>query len=483
MDNTNHYDLFVIGGGSGGLSASKEAAELGRKVGLADFVVPTPIGTKWGLGGTCVNVGCIPKKLMHHSGLMYEQLEIFEKYGYPNKINHEFIWSNLVDNVQTYIRKLNFGYRSQLRAKNVKYYNSYATLKDKNTIILKNSQGIEETVTSDHIIIATGGRPNYNDIPGAKDNCITSDDLFSLKNSPGKTLIVGASYIALECGGFLRSLGFDVSIMVRSILLRGFDQDFASKIGDYMAKRGTNFIYDSAPTKFWKTTEGKVGVEYSQSEDIKKDEFDTVILAIGRYVDSKKINADSIGVKLSKNGKIIVNENDQTNIDNIYAIGDCAEGRPELTPPAIMAGKLLSRRLFNDSKLLMNYKNVATTIFTPLEYGAVGYTEEDAINTFGKDNIKTFHSEFTPLEWQFDLMRGETGYLKIIVDTNTDKVIGFHILSPNAGEITQGISAAINAGITKEQLDLTVGIHPTVAEEFTTCFAVKGVDDGMKEGC
>lgn len=481
--NSYDYDLFVIGGGSGGLAASKEAASLGMKVGLADFVKPTPIGTKWGLGGTCVNVGCIPKKLMHHSGLMYEQLEYLEKYGYPHKIEKEHIWDLMVKNVQSYIKKLNFGYKSQLRTKNVNYYNAYAKFVDDHTIQLTDDKGKEQNITAEYILIATGGRPKYDNVPGCKECCITSDDLFSLKKPPGKTLVIGASYIALECGGFLSALGYETSIMVRSILLRGFDQDMANRIGEYMKCRHCRFIDKASPLSFSKNENGKITVEYLQIDEKITEEFDTVLLAIGRFVDPKAINADKIGLNIEKNGKIIVDGNETTNISNIYSIGDCAEGRPELTPPAIMAGKLLAKRLFDGSSKQMNYRNIATTVFTPIEYGAVGYSEEDAINTFGRDEVTVYHSEFVPLEWNFDMLRGETGYLKIIVKKEDNKVIGFHILAPNAGEITQGISAAINAGITKEQLDGTVGIHPTVAEEITTCLSIKGEDDGKKEGC
>lgn len=191
------YDLFVIGGGSGGLAASKEAANLGAKVGLADFVKPTPIGTKWGLGGTCVNVGCIPKKMMHHAGTLYEELNELNNVGYSGEIIKTHDWEGMVRNVQTYIKKLNFGYRSDLRDKNVVYYNKLAKLIDKNTIELTDAKGKTETVTAQNILIAVGGRPNYGEAIGAKECCITSDDIFSLKHAPGKTLVVGASYIAL----------------------------------------------------------------------------------------------------------------------------------------------------------------------------------------------------------------------------------------------------------------------------------------------
>ena len=485
---TYDYDFFVIGGGSGGLASSKEAALFGKKVGIADYVVPTPIGTKWGLGGTCVNVGCIPKKLMHYCGLKYEEFEVAEKFGYPEKIEKKHSWEAMVKNIQQYIKKLNFGYKTSLRSKKVDYFNSYATLLDNHKILLTDAKGKEQTITADKILIATGGRPNYGDYPGAKEYCITSDDIFSLKQAPGKTLVIGASYIALECAGFLSSLGYNTTLMVRSILLRGFDQQIAEKIGTYMEKRHNNFIYKALPTKFTKNEKnGKIIVDYTHEGEPKQEEYDTVLLAIGRRPHLESINADKIGLKISKSsGKLIVDDSEQTYISNIYSIGDCAEGRPELTPPEIHAGRLLARRLFDNSNQLMNYKFIATTVFTPLEYGCVGYQEDEAIEKFGRENVIVYHSEFTPLEWNMDLLRGETGYIKIICDKkNDEKVIGFHILSPNAGEITQGMSIAINSGVTKKILNNTIGIHPTIAEEITTCNVVKEDADSKaeKEDC
>jgi len=195
--NSYDYDFFVIGGGSGGLSASKQAASLGKKVALADYVKPTPIGTKWGLGGTCVNVGCIPKKMMHHAGSMYESLSEFENVGYPEKIAKKHDWETMVRNVQNYIKKINFGYKFGLKKENVTYFNKLAKIVDKNTIELTDHTGKIQTVTADKILLAVGGRPNYLDCEGAKELCITSDDIFSLQKAPGKTLVVGASYIAL----------------------------------------------------------------------------------------------------------------------------------------------------------------------------------------------------------------------------------------------------------------------------------------------
>ena len=374
-----NYDLFVIGGGSGGLSASKEAAKLGAKVGLADYVKPTPIGTKWGLGGTCVNVGCIPKKMMHYAGSLYESISEYEHVGHPGTIEKKHDWEAMKNNVQLYIKKLNFSYKNQLRQKKVVYYNKQARMIDPHTIELTDDKGKKEIITSNNIIIATGGRPNYLDVEGSKEYCITSDDIFSLNKPPGKTLVIGASYISLECGGFLNALGYDTTIMVRSTLLRNFDQGMANKVGDYMAKHGVKFLKKCIPLKFEKD-EDKIKVDYKcdNNPNPQSQLFDTVLLAIGRTPETTLLGIKDIGVGLSESGKIIVDKHERSNIPNIYAIGDCAENRPELTPPAIMAGKLLAQRLFGNKKQLMDYENIATTVFTPLEYGACGVSEEEA---------------------------------------------------------------------------------------------------------
>lgn len=215
------YDLFVIGGGSGGISSARWAGKAGKKVAVADFVKPSPAGTTWGLGGTCVNVGCIPKKLMHYAALLSEAKEDQKAAGLAiSEEGHD--WKTMVTCINKHIKTLNWGYKTELIKAGVKYFNSYATFIDAHTIELDNGKK-KETVTADKIVIACGGRPSLPDIPGAKEFGISSDDIFWKKEAPGKTLVVGASYVALECGGFLASLGYDVSIMVRSILLRGFD--------------------------------------------------------------------------------------------------------------------------------------------------------------------------------------------------------------------------------------------------------------------
>jgi len=217
------YELFVIGGGSGGISAARHAAELGRKVAMADFVKPTPKGVTWGLGGTCVNVGCIPKKMMHYAALLAESRRDMAAQGWKVDEADKPDWSTMVSNVQKNIKSLNWGYKTDVIKLKIKYFNKYASFIDAHTIQLEDAKGNKETVTAENIVIATGGRPSYPGIPGDREFGITSDDLFSMTKPPGKTLVVGASYVALECSGFLTAMGFDTTVMVRSILLRGFD--------------------------------------------------------------------------------------------------------------------------------------------------------------------------------------------------------------------------------------------------------------------
>ncbi len=253
------YDVVVIGGGSGGLAASKEAARLNRKVAVCDFVVPSPPGTTWGLGGTCVNVGCIPKKLMHQASILAESRKDSEAFGFPSAGSNAVDWGTMVQNVQDHIGSLNWGYRVALRDKQVKYLNEYASFVDKHTLKTVNKKGKENKITSRYFVVATGGRPRYPDIPGAKELGITSDDIFSLPYNPGKTLLVGASYISLETAGFLHGVGIRATVMVRSILLRGFDQQCAERIGEFMEGQGVDFIRGCVPTALERVEEGKPG--------------------------------------------------------------------------------------------------------------------------------------------------------------------------------------------------------------------------------
>uniref|UniRef100_A0A8D3DZX6 thioredoxin-disulfide reductase (NADPH) n=1 Tax=Scophthalmus maximus TaxID=52904 RepID=A0A8D3DZX6_SCOMX len=446
------YDLIVIGGGSGGLACSKEAALLGKKVMVLDYVVPTPKGTTWGLGGTCVNVGCIPKKLMHQTAMLGTAMQDARKFGweFDEKVKHN--WETMRTAMNNYIGSLNWGYRVALRDKNVNYVNAYAEFTEPHTIKATNKRGKETFYTAANFILATGERPRYLGIPGDKEYCITSDDLFSLPYCPGKTLVIGASYVALECGGFLAGLGLDVTVMVRSILLRGFDQEMANRAGEHMEEHGVKFLRKYVPVKVEELEAGtpgrlRVTAKSTETDEIIEGEYNTVLIAVGRDACTDKVGLDKAGVKVnSKNGKIPVNDEEQTNVSHIYAIGDILEGKWELTPVAIQAGKLLARRLYARSTL-----KVYHTLFWPLEFTVPG-----------RDNNRC--------------------YAKIICNKlDNDRVIGFHYLGPNAGEVTQGFGTAMKCRVTKEQLDGTIGIHPTCAEVMRQlCHRASSVDAAVK---
>uniref|UniRef100_A0A8C9DKK3 Thioredoxin reductase 1, cytoplasmic n=1 Tax=Prolemur simus TaxID=1328070 RepID=A0A8C9DKK3_PROSS len=485
------YDLVIIGGGSGGLAAAKEAAKYGKKVMVLDFVTPTPLGTRWGLGGTCVNVGCIPKKLMHQAALLGQALQDSRNYGWKVEETVKHDWEKMTEAVQNHIGSLNWGYRVALREKKVVYENAYGQFIGPHRIKATNNKGKEKIYSAERFLIATGERPRYLGIPGDKEYCISSDDLFSLPYCPGKTLVVGASYVALECAGFLAGIGLDVTVMVRSILLRGFDQDMANKIGEHMEEHGIKFIKQFVPIKVEQIEAGMPGrlrvvAQSTNSEETIEGEYNTVLLAIGRDPCTRKIGLETVGVKINeKTGKIPVTDEEQTNVPYIYAIGDVLEDKLELTPVAIQAGRLLAQRLYAGSTVKCDYENVPTTVFTPLEYGACGLSEEKAVEKFGEENIEVYHSYFWPLEWTVPSRDNNKCYAKIVCNTkDNERVVGFHVLGPNAGEVTQGFAAALKCGLTKKQLDNTIGIHPVCAEVFTTLSVTKRSGESiLQAGC
>ncbi|XP_068099361.1 thioredoxin reductase 2, mitochondrial [Hyperolius riggenbachi] len=482
------YDLLVIGGGSGGLACAKEAAQLGSRVAVFDYVEPSPQGTKWGIGGTCVNVGCIPKKLMHQAALLGGALKDAPHYGWHIAAPAQHDWTKMAQAVQNYVKSLNWGHRVQLQDKKVKYLNLRASFIDEHTVRGVTTAGKETVVTARNIVLATGGRPKYpTDIPGAVEHGITSDDLFWLKNSPGKTLVVGASYVSLECAGFLTGVGLDTTTMIRSIPLRGFDQQMANLVADYMESYGTKFLKKCIPSRVEKLQSGQLQVTWKNTETggEGKDAFDTVMWAVGRAPETKYLNLEKVGVDIKPStGKVIVNESESTSVPNIFAIGDISEGRPELTPTAIAAGKLLARRLFGGSTELMDYDSVPTTVFTPLEYGCVGLSEEAASACHGEDAIEVYHAFYKPLEFTVPGRDATQCYIKMICLKGTQKILGLHFTGPNAGEVIQGFALGIKCGATYPQLMSTVGIHPTCAEEVTKLHITKrsGLDPTVT-GC
>lgn len=464
------YDLVVLGGGSGGLAAAKEAADLGAKVLVFDFVTPSARGIKWGLEGSGINIECIPKKLMHRAAILGEAVQDARSYGFqfprPETIKHN--WKSMRESVQNHIKSINWMTKVELKDKRVEYVNAMGVFHDPYTVEAK-IKNEWKSYRAKYFIIAASGRPRYPDIPGAVEFGITTDDIFSLESSPGKTLIVGAGYAGVECAGFLRGLGYDVTVMVRSVVLRGFDQQMAKLVTESMVTKGVKFLYKCAPTSIergsgkmllvtWITEENQEGFE----------EFQTVIFAIGREACTKGLRLDKAGVKLVGDTDKIDTVNEQTNVSHIYAVGDVLYKKPALTPVAVHAGKLLAKRLFGKSSLQMDYDNIATTIFTPLEYGSVGLSEETAIERYGEDNVEIYHAYYKPTEFFIPQKTNAHCYLKVVAKRDSyQKVLGMHFIGPQAGEVIQGFSAAIKCNLTVDNLRNMVGIHPAIAEEFS----------------
>uniref|UniRef100_A0A8C6KV19 Thioredoxin reductase 2 n=1 Tax=Nothobranchius furzeri TaxID=105023 RepID=A0A8C6KV19_NOTFU len=449
------YDLVVIGGGSGGLACSKEAAQLGQKVAVLDYVEPSAKGTKWGLGGTCVNVGCIPKKLMHQAALLGTAVKDAKMYGWqlPETVRHD--WTTLAEAVQNHVRSLNWVAFPCFFFYIDKHFTCPSLL--------------QTVLTTKNVVIATGGRPKHpTHIPGAVEHGITN--------------------VALECAGFLTGIGLDTTVMVRSVALRGFDQQMAGLVTDYMEAYGTRFLWRSVPTKVEKLSSGGLQVTWTdvQTGSEHKDAYDSVLWAVGRAPETKALGLDQLGVQLNKDtGKIVVGADEATSVPNVYAFGDISEGRPELTPTAIRAGKLLARRLAGQSGELMNYDNVATTVFTPLEYGCVGLSEEEVVRRQGEDGVEVYHAFYKPLEFTVAGRDASQCYIKVICERGGDqKILGLHLIGPNAGEVIQGFSMGLQCGATYTQLLQTVGIHPTCAEEVVKIHITKrsGLDPTVT-GC
>lgn len=473
------YDLIVIGGGSGGIACAKKAAGLGAKVAVCDFVKPSPQGTKWGLGGTCVNVGCIPKKLYHFAGQYGEVLANANGFGwsgvaedFEEKRGQYCDWGKLSSGIVGHVKGLNFKYKMALKKAGIKFLNKYAVFKDAHTVECTDRKGRTQTITAETFVVATGGRPRYPDFPGAKEYAISSDDIFHLKKDPGKTLCVGASYISLECAGFLHEIGRDVTVMVRSIFLRGFDRQCVDKIEAHLRHIGMKFLQPASPTNIEKLEDGRLKVTFKNNStgEISSDVFDTVFLAVGRTPETAAIGLDALNIAKAKNGKLLVSDTEQTNIPNIYAIGDIVDGIPELTPVAIQQGTLLAKRLYGKSTIKMDFSNIATTVYTPIEYGCIGLSEEEASTKYGADNILVYYKNVNVLEYSTQDKRHDDGnFVKLITLKNeNERIVGFHYVGPHAGEVTQGFSLGMKLGATKHDLDMVVGIHPTMAEALTT---------------
>lgn len=444
------YDYIAIGGGSGGIASINRAGMHGAKGALIEGNV---------IGGTCVNVGCVPKKIMWHGAQMMDEMNLYAS-GYGIDIPSKNLnFSKLVKNREAFIERLHGSYENGLASNNVDLINGYATFIDNKTIEVNGKQ-----YTSDHILIATGGQPEFPTIPGAEYG-IDSDGFFELTELPKRTAIVGAGYIAVEIAGVLHGLGSDAHLFVRQHApLRNFDSIIVEGLLETMEREGATLHTYAIPKKVEKNDDGSLTLYL---EDGTTHETDTLIWAIGRKPNTENLNLEATDVKVNDGGYIAVDEFQNTSVKGIYAIGDVT-GHIELTPVAIAAGRRLSERLFNNKPLEhLDYDNVPTVVFTHPPIGTVGMTEEQAVDKYGEMQIKTYETRFTAMHSSITENRQKT-YMKLVCCGPEEKVIGLHGMGSGMDEMLQGFAVAIKMGATKADFDNTVAIHPTGAEEFVT---------------
>ena len=444
------YDYIVIGGGSGGIASANRAAMHGAKVILFE-------GKE--VGGTCVNVGCVPKKVMWYGAQVAETLHRYAgEYGFDVTIN-KFDFAKLKANRQAYIDRIHGSYERGFDSNGVERVYEYARFVDPHTVEVAG-----ERYTAPHILIATGGHALYPNIPGSEYG-ITSDGFFELDEVPKRTAVIGAGYIAIEVAGVLNALGSDTHLFVRKDRpLRTFDKDIVDVLVDEMAKSGPTLHTHANATEVVKNADDSLTISFDNGETIT---VDCLIWAIGRAANTSGFGLEMTGVKLTEKGTIDSDEFENTSVPGIYALGDVT-GKLDLTPVAVKAGRQLSERLFNnkaDAKL--DYTDVATVVFSHPVIGSVGLTEEKAIAKYGAENIKVYKSSFTPMYTALGDNR-QPSTMKLVTLGDDEKIIGLHGIGYGVDEMIQGFSVAIKMGATKADFDNTVAIHPTGSEEFVT---------------
>ncbi|WP_455460832.1 glutathione-disulfide reductase [Streptococcus salivarius] len=444
------YDYIVIGGGSGGIASANRAAMHGAKVILFE-------GKE--VGGTCVNVGCVPKKVMWYGAQVAETLHRYAgEYGFDVTIN-KFDFAKLKANRQAYIDRIHGSYERGFDSNGVERVYEYARFVAPHTVEVAG-----ERYTAPHILIATGGHALYPNIPGSEYG-ITSDGFFELDEVPKRTAVIGAGYIAIEVAGVLNALGSDTHLFVRKDRpLRTFDKDIVDVLVDEMAKSGPTLHTHANATEVVKNADDSLTISFDNGETIT---VDCLIWAIGRAANTSGFGLEKTGVKLTEKGTIYSDEFENTSVPGIYALGDVT-GKLDLTPVAVKAGRQLSERLFNnkaDAKL--DYTDVATVVFSHPVIGSVGLTEEKAIAKYGEENIKVYKSSFTPMYTALGDNR-QPSTMKLVTLGEDEKIIGLHGIGYGVDEMIQGFSVAIKMGATKADFDNTVAIHPTGSEEFVT---------------
>ena len=450
---SNPFDLFVIGGGSGGVRAARFAANLGAKVAIAEE-------RYW--GGTCVNVGCVPKKLLSYAAHCHAEFEDAAGFGWTVNGAPRFGWPTLIANKNREIERLNSVYRRLLGNSGVALLDGRATLVDAHTVRVAMADGSEQLHQAKHILIATGGWPVKPEIPGAE-HAITSNEAFFLKDLPERAIVVGGGYIAVEFASIFNGLGAQTTLVHRgAAVLKEFDHELGPFLTSEMVKKGVQLAFSDSITRIAKPGAALQVVLQSGATL----EADCVLFATGRAPNAGGLGLEAAGVRLNAKGAVEVNAGFQTSAPHIYAIGDVID-RVALTPVATAEGMVVAHHLFGNKARKISYDNIATAVFSHPNVGSVGLSETAARARAGASGVSIFRSTFTPMKHTLS-GRQEKTLMKLVVEKSTDRVLGVHMVGPDAGEIIQGFAVALNCGATKAQFDATIGIHPTAAEEFVT---------------
>jgi glutathione reductase (NADPH) len=443
------FDLLVIGAGSGGIAFARRAAEFGVKAAIFEE-------GRW--GGTCVNVGCVPKKVMFNTALHAEFIKDHKGYGFDVDVK-KFDWGTIKQSRDNYIKRLNEIYKTNLDNSKIERIVGHAKFIDDKTV-----EANGQKYTADHILISTGGRPVIPDIPGAEYG-ISSDGFFDLENLPKKVVVVGAGYIAVELAGVFGALGADTSILIRyDQVLRTFDSMISTAVTDNLKLGGVTVVGKTNVSKVVKDSDGTLTIE---TDNRSIDKVDCLLWAVGRTANADTIGLDTVGVSVDKQGNIEVDEFQNTNVKGVYALGDVC-GKALLTPVAIAAGRRLAHRLFDNKKdLKLDYSNIPTVVFSHPPVGTIGLTEEEAVQKYGKEKLKIYTSNFVPMYYAV-LEHKIRCNMKLICALPDEKVVGLHMVGQGCDEMLQGFGVAIKMGATKAQFDSCVAIHPTSSEELVT---------------
>ncbi len=439
------FDLFTIGGGSGGVRASRVSASYGARVALAEFDR---------LGGTCVNVGCIPKKLFAYAAHFRGEFEDAASFGWTLG-EARFDWKTLVTNKDREIARLNGVYERLLVNAGVKILRGRAKLVDAHTVELAGTR-----YSARHILVATGAKAQVPSIPGA-DLGITSNEAFYLERLPARAVVIGGGYIALEFASIFNGLGVKTTLAYRGArLLRGFDAELGERIAGELAKKGVAVRLSASPACIERRGDA-LRVSYADGSG---EDTDLVLLATGRVPNTADLGLDAAGVRLAANGAVAVDAYGRSSVDSIHAIGDVSN-RLHLTPVATAEGMALAKTLFRGEPTAMDYDDVPTAVFCDPNIATVGLSEETARAKFGA--VDVYKTSFRSLKHTLGASE-ERIFMKLVVDARSQRVLGAHMIGPDAGEVIQGIAIAVKLGATKSQFDATIGIHPTAAEEFVT---------------